>query len=235
MSILIVEDDSDTQQEMLRAAHDLGVDAVATSTLDEGRLALAASEPRLIILDRMLPGGDGLDFIKELNSKAPTALILVVSALGRSANRIEGLERGADDYLAKPFDPDELRARMRALLRRFEKPTDPADLMSFGALEIREKSRTVHFGDAHIPLSPKEFELLLYFAVNADQLVTRAMLLKDVWNFHFDPQTNVVDVHIGRLRKKLEQETDLAFLRTVRGKGYVFAVPEHSSDGKQDG
>ena len=130
---------------------------------------------------------------------------MVVSALGRAANKIEGLEKGADDYLAKPFDPDELRARLRALLRRQSMQVVDNDLISFGALEIRMKARTVHARSTHIPVSPKEFELISYFARNAGEIVTRTQLLENVWNLHFDPGTNVVDVHVGRLRRKLEQ------------------------------
>jgi two-component system OmpR family response regulator len=146
--------------------------------------------------------------------------VLVVSALGRAANRIEGLDRGADDYLPKPFEPGELSARIRALLRRNE--AVDTDLLAFGALQIRIKARTVHAGDEHIPLSPREFDLLVFFAQNTGDLVTRMQLLEHVWNLHFDPQTNVVDVHVSRLRRKLEAALPQPMLHTSRGLGYIF-------------
>ena len=147
---------------------------------------------------------------------------MVVSALGRSNNRVEGLEKGADDYLAKPFDPQELRARMKALLRRNAVQMTDNDLLVFHDLEIRLKARTVHRSGQHIALSPKEFELICYFADNANEVVTRKMLLEHVWKLSFDPQTNVVDVHVGRLRRKLEINDLPPLIHTVRGEGYLF-------------
>lgn len=145
----------------------------------------------------MLPGGDGIGALAKIRAAGSTALVLIVSALGRAANKIEGLEKGADDYLAKPFDPDELRARLRALLRRVTITVLDNDLVSFGEVEIRMKARTVHIGATHVPVSPKEFDLIAFFAANARAVVTRMQLLEKVWNFHFDPKTNVVDVHVA--------------------------------------
>ncbi|MGB2203294.1 MAG: winged helix-turn-helix domain-containing protein, partial [Pseudooceanicola atlanticus] len=125
-------------------------------------------------------------------------------------------------YLAKPFDPDELRARLRALLRRQAMQVLDNDLVTFGDLQIRMKARTVHAGQTHIAVSPKEFELISYFARNAGDVVTRMQLLENVWNLHFDPGTNVVDVHVGRLRRKLEQALGHPAIHTARGEGYVF-------------
>ncbi|SEP75844.1 response regulator transcription factor [Thalassovita taeanensis] len=220
--ILIVEDDPDTAEAMAQAACDVGADPVVRCSYAGGLAAAAGAEFAVIMFDRMLPGGDGVDAIAKLRAAGSTALVMVVSALGRAANKIEGLEKGADDYLAKPFDPDELRARLRALLRRKAMVALDNDVMVFGDLEIRLKARTVHIGQAHVALSPKEFELITYFARNAGETVTRMQLLEHVWNLHFDPQTNVVDVHVGRLRRKLEAVAGRAVIHTARGQGYVF-------------
>lgn len=220
--ILIVEDDADAAQAIAEAAQDLGALTERAATFDAGLAAAGAGDHAVIVFDRMLPGGDGIDAIARIRAAGSTALVLVVSALGRAANKIEGLEKGADDYLAKPFDPEELRARLRALLRRRQMQVIDNDLVAFGELQIRLKARTVHVGQAHVPVSPKEFELISYFARNAGETVTRMQLLENVWNLHFDPQTNVVDVHVGRLRRKLEQAAGRAVIHTDRGAGYVF-------------
>jgi two-component system, OmpR family, response regulator len=220
--ILIIEDDPETAAAIRAEAMALGCAADHCDMLDTG-IAAAISQPyNLIVLDRMLPGGDGVDAIARLRAGGSTAMILILSALGRAANRVEGLEKGADDYLAKPFEPEELRARLRALLRRGTIQVLDNDLMAFGDVEIRLKARTVHVKRTHIAVSPKEFELITYFAQNAGQVVTRMQLLENVWNLHFDPGTNVVDVHVGRLRRKLEDAGSNA-IQTARGEGYVFA------------
>lgn len=219
--ILIVEDDHGAGQALCAAARDLGAEPQWVTTYAEG-LEAATAPCQVIVFDRMLPGGDGIDAIAKIRAAGSTALVLVVSALGRAANKIEGLEKGADDYLAKPFDPDELRARLRALLRRAAMTVMDNDLISFGDLQIRLKARTVHIGPTHVPVSPKEFELIRFFAANAGEVVTRMQLLEKVWNLHFDPQTNVVDVHVGRLRRKLEQAAGRPVIHTERGAGYVF-------------
>lgn len=218
--ILIVEDDPVTAGEMASILSGDGYQVETRGTLADGIDAAPGQD--VIVLDRMLPGGDGLDAIARLRAAGSHAMILVVSALGRAANRIEGLERGADDYIAKPFEPDELSARIRALLRRAETVPEANDLILFGDLQIRLRARTVHVGQTHVPLSPKEFDLLAYFAANHGSVVTRMQLLEHVWNLHFDPQTNVVDVHVSRLRRKLEAALPEPVLHTARGEGYVF-------------
>jgi two-component system, OmpR family, response regulator len=219
--ILIVEDDAETAEAVAAEVRGLGCEAVIVTTLAEG-IAASADDFRVIVLDRMLPGGDGVEAMARMRAGGARGLILVLSALGRAANRVEGLEKGADDYLPKPFEPEELRARLRALLRRGTMQVLDNDLLAFGDLEIRMKARTVHIRRAHVAVSPKEFELITYFARNAGQVVTRMQLLENVWNLHFDPGTNVVDVHVGRLRRKLEEAGSSA-IQTARGEGYVFA------------
>ena len=220
--ILIIEDDPETAAAIRAVAEALGCATDHRDTLPSGIEAATTGQYNVIVLDRMLPGGDGVDAMARIRAGGSTAMILILSALGRAANRVEGLEKGADDYLPKPFEPEELRARLRALLRRGTIQVLDNDLLAFGDLEIRLKARTVHVKRAHVPTSPKEFELLTYFARNAGQVVTRMQLLENVWNLHFDPGTNVVDVHVGRLRRKLE-EAGSAAIQTARGEGYIFA------------
>jgi two-component system OmpR family response regulator len=220
--ILIIEDDPETAAAIRAEAEALGCQTDHRDTLPAGIEAATTGQYKVIVLDRMLPGGDGVDAMARIRAGGSTALILILSALGRAANRVEGLEKGADDYLPKPFEPEELRARLRALLRRGTIQVLDNDLLAFGDVEIRLKARTVHVKRTHVPTSPKEFELITYFARNAGQVVTRMQLLENVWNLHFDPGTNVVDVHVGRLRRKLE-EAGSAAIQTARGEGYIFA------------
>jgi len=219
--ILIVEDDAETAAAVAMTVRALGCEAVIEGTLDGGIAAATSGDFKVIVLDRMLPGGDGVAAMAQIRAEGSRALILVLSALGRAANRVEGLEKGADDYLPKPFEPDELRARLRALLRRGTIEVLDNDLLAFGDLEIRLRARTVHVRRAHVAVSPKEFELITFFARHSGQVVTRMQLLEQVWKLHFDPGTNVVDVHVGRLRRKLEQAGSNA-IQTARGEGYVF-------------
>ncbi len=213
--ILIVEDDPETAEFVAGVATDLGCTPTIMGSYGDGLAAAGLTDFAVIVLDRMLPGGDGIDAIARLRSDGS-------SALGRSSDRTFGLDRGADDYLAKPFNHGELRARLQALLRRDQMTTTDNDLVVFDDLEIRLKARTVHVGQTHVPLSPKEFKLITYFARNAGEMVTRMQLLENVWNLHFDPQTNVVDVHIGRLRRKMETVDEREWIRTSRGEGYIF-------------
>ena len=220
--ILIIEDDPEIARSVTAEVEALGCDAIWRGTLALGLEEAARGQCKVIVLDRMLPDGDGISALPAIRSAGSSALILVLSALGRASERVEGLEKGADDYLPKPFEPEELRARLRALLRRGTIQVLDNDLLAFGEVEIRLKARTLHVKRQHVALSPREFELITYFARNAGQVITRMQLLEHVWNLHFDPGTNVVDVHVGRLRRKLE-EAGAAVIRTARGEGYLFA------------
>jgi two-component system OmpR family response regulator len=219
--ILLVEDDAATAAEVVRVLGGAGFTVDRAGSLHDGVAQAKKAAYGLIVLDRMLPGGDGLDAIEGLRGEKRRTGVLVLSALGRTVNRVEGLDRGADDYLAKPFEADELIARVRAVLRRLANAPSP-ELLTYGDIEIHVKARTVHRDGRHIPLSPKEFRLMKIFADHAGEVLTRSMLLERVWNLHFDPQTNVVDVHVGRLRRKLEAGGKPAVIRTARGTGYVF-------------
>lgn len=219
MKILYVEDDARAADEMKVIAQQEG-DSITVETNGADGLKRAGLDSfDVIIMDRMLGDADGLDLIKRLRAGGVSTPILMLSALGRTSDRAEGLEAGADDYLAKPFETIELIARVRALHRRASGREHSAVIL-FGAFECHVKARTAFRENRHIALSPREFELFRYFMENAGEVVTREMLLRDVWNMSFDPQTNVVDVNIGRLRRKLEEGFDSPALETVWGTGY---------------
>ena len=220
--ILIIEDDAETAAAVAAVVRELGCEPIHHDTLASGIEAATGGDFRVIVLDRMLPGGDGVEAMARIRAGGSRALILILSALGRAAQRVEGLEKGADDYLPKPFEPEELRARLRALLRRGTMQVLDNDLLAFGDLEIRMKARTVHVKLTHVPVSPREFELITYLAQHSGQIITRMQMLENVWHLHFDPGTNVVDVHVGRLRRKLEEAGSHA-IQTARGEGYIFA------------
>ena len=218
MRILLVEDDRVIVEQIRTALDGVAETITHVGTLDALRAALGEGGFDLVICDRRLPDGDGLSALPELGAALGTTPVLILSALGRSHHRTEGLNAGADDYVAKPFSGEELLARVNALARRTSKHHE--ELIQLGALEIHVKARTVHLDGAHIAMSPKEFELLHYFARHAGDLVSREMLLRDVWGLHFDPQTNVVDVNIGRLRRKLDREGCANPIETERGRGF---------------
>jgi DNA-binding response OmpR family regulator len=219
LNILYVEDDRIAAGSVLALAAEEG-DRVIWEDDGAAGLKRAASEPfDVIILDRMLPGLDGIEVTKRLRQAGVDAPVMILSALGRSEHQVEGLEAGADDYLAKPYQPTELMARVRALHRRSAHRVTSA-VMIHGQFECHLKARTAFRANRHIALSPKEFELFRYFMENAGEVVTREMLLRHVWKMNFDPQTNVVDVNIGRLRRKLEDGFAAPALETVWGVGY---------------
>jgi two-component system OmpR family response regulator len=221
MTVLIIEDDHATAAELGRVLDGAGFASDFADTLDGGIERATSGNYQLVLLDRMLPGGDGLDVIPRIRANGKRTGVLVLSALGRTTNRVEGLDKGADDYLAKPFEAEELIARARAVIRRLAGAPAP-DLITFGDIEIHVKARTLHRAGTHVPLSPKEFKLMKTFADHAGEVLTRSMLLEIVWNLHFDPQTNVVDVHVGRLRRKLEANGRSQVIHTARGTGYIF-------------
>ena len=219
MKILYIEDDLRAAEEVKQLAWQEG-DTIVVETNGSDGLKRAGLEPfDVIIMDRMLGDADGLSLVGRLRESGVSTPVLMLSALGRTSDRAEGLEAGADDYLAKPFEAMELLARIRALHRRAAGREHSAVIL-FGAFECHVKARTAFRDNRHIALSPREFELFRYFMENAGEVVTREMLLRDVWNMSFDPQTNVVDVNVGRLRRKLEEGFDSPALETVWGAGY---------------
>ena len=219
LNILYVEDDARLAEAVGQLMADEGHRLSWTTSGEEGLARAAAEGFDVVILDRMLPDLGGIDIVRRLRDAGIASPVLMLSALGRAENRTEGLDAGVDDYLAKPFDPPELLARVRALHRRAVGQTHSAVIL-FGDLECHIKARTAHRQGRHIPLSPKEFALFRYLIENAGEVVTREMLLRHVWNLSFDPQTNVIDVNVGRLRRKLEEGFDGPVLETIWGTGY---------------
>ncbi len=219
LNILYVEDDQRAAAELQELAAQTGDMLVWENNGAGGLLRAGMEDFDVIILDRMLGDIDGLTILGRLRESGVGTPVLMLSALGRTSDRAEGLDAGADDYLAKPFEPQELMARIRALHRRSAGREHSAVIL-FGAFECHVKARTAFRDNQHLSLSPREFELFRYFMENAGETVTREMLLRDVWNMNFDPQTNVVDVNIGRLRRKLEEGFASPALETIWGSGY---------------
>lgn len=219
INILYVEDDPRIAAEVQELAARHGDRVTWEANGAAGLLRAGRDEFDVIILDRMLPDLDGMTILKRLRESGIGTPVLMLSALGRTIDRAEGLDAGADDYLAKPFEAEELLARLRALHRR-NSGREHSAVIIYGAFECHVKARTAFRDNKHLALSPKEFELFRYFIENAGDVVTREMLLRDVWKMGFDPQTNVVDVNIGRLRRKLEEGFASPALETIWGTGY---------------
>jgi len=220
--ILIVEDDAATAAYLAKG---LGEAGFAVETAADGRDGLFLASEGIfdaIVADRMLPGLDGLAMIGAIRAAGIRTPALILSALGTVDDRIAGLRAGGDDYLTKPFAFAELLARIEALLRREERQEAGGQTtrLVVGDLEIDLLARAVTRQGRAIPLGAREFNLLEYLARNAGQVVTRTMMIEKIWNYHFDPGSNVVDVHIGRLRRKIEEGFATPILHTVRGAGY---------------
>ena len=222
MRILLVEDDPDTARHVQRGLAESMHVVDHTDNGNDG-LGLALTEHYdVVIVDRMLPGRDGISLIKSLRETNQRLPILILSALGDTDDRVAGLKAGGDDYLAKPFAFSELLARVEALQRRTQQDVVTTTL-HVGDLTVDLLSREVRRANQLISLQPREYRLLLYLVQHANQVVTRTMLLETVWDYHFDPQTNVIDVHISRLRSKIDRDFDSPLLHTVRGAGYVIS------------
>jgi two-component system OmpR family response regulator len=227
MNILLVEDDTATASFIQKGLNEQGyvVDHAANG---EDGLHLGLNNPYdVMIIDRMLPGIDGLTIIRALRKQNITTPVLILSALGEVDNRVEGLRAGGDDYLVKPYAFSELHARLQALLRRAQ-PAQEQTVLRLADMEMDLMKRQVKRGDTLINLQPREFTLLEYLLRNTGQVVTRTMLLEKVWDYHFDPQTNVIDVHISRLRGKIDRDFDPPLLHTIRGAGYILHDPTAS-------
>ncbi len=220
MRFLIIEDDTDTVQYIQKGLREAGHNVDSSQNGDDG-LQLARNERYdAMVIDRMLPGRDGLSIIQTLRSESINTPVLILSALGQVDDRVEGLHAGGDDYLTKPFAFAELLARLEALVRRTDLESGQTALQ-VDDLEMDLLTREVRRGDTKIELQPREFRLLEYLMRHSGQVVTRTMLLENVWDYHFDPQTNVIDVHISRLRGKIDKDFEYPLLHTVRGAGYM--------------
>jgi two-component system OmpR family response regulator len=219
MRILLAEDDAETADFLTERFASSGHVVLGAATGEDAvRLGLT-EEPDVLVLDRMLPGLDGLSVLKRLRQAGVRAPALMLTALGRIEDRVEGLDAGADDYLVKPFAYAELAARVNALARRQTDAAAETELRA-GSVTLDLLSRTVHRQGRLIVLQPREFRLLEELVRNAGRIVTKTMLLERVWGFHFDPQTNIVETHMSRMRGKLNDGFDVDPIETVRGQGY---------------
>jgi len=225
MKILIIEDDRESAAYLVKGLRESGYVVDHAPDGREGLFLGSAGGYDVLIVDRMLPGMDGLAVIGALRAADVRTPVLILSALGAVDDRVKGLRAGGDDYLVKPFAFSELLARLEALLRRGGSSAVQTKL-KVDDLEMDLLSRTVKRGNQTIDLLPREFRLLEYLMRHAGQVVTRTMLLEHVWDYHFDPQTNVIDVHISRLRQKVDKGFPHALLQTVRGAGYSLRVRE---------
>ena len=219
MRILIIEDDVEASDAMCRGLAEAGHECSTAADGLEGLEIAREGEFDVLVVDRMMPRMDGVTTVETLRREGDQTPVLFLSALGEIEDRVAGLDAGADDYLVKPYALAELVARVDALARRRETGSVNT-VLRVGDLEMDLIGRTVHRAGKEIDLQPREFQLLEFLMRHAGQSVTRTMLLEKVWEYHFDPQTNVIDVHISRLRSKIDKGFDKAMLQTVRGAGY---------------
>jgi two-component system OmpR family response regulator len=221
--LLLIEDDRETAEEIIAELVECGFAVDWAATGIEGLDKARSGEPDAMIVDRLLPGMDGLTIVEALRQEHVRTPVLVLSALGAVDDRVRGLRAGGDDYLTKPFELIELIARIEALLRR---PAETRETkLRVGSLELDLIERTATRGERTIDLLPREFRLLEYMMRRKDQMLTRAMLLEEVWNYKFVPQTNLVDVHMGRLRRKVDEPHEPPMIHNVRGVGFILRAP----------
>jgi two-component system OmpR family response regulator len=221
MRVLIIEDDPKAAQYLAKALKESGH---TPDLAEDGEIGLdLARSPvyDVLIIDRMLPKRDGLSVVEQLRKEGLRTPALILSALGSVDDRVKGLRAGGDDYLTKPYAFSELLARVEALARRLSAPAEQSSSITVGDLVLDRLAHKVTRSGEAIPLQPREYRLLEYLMKHAGQVVTRTMLLENVWDYHFDPQTNVIDVHISRLRSKIDKGFERPLLHTVRGAGYM--------------
>jgi len=222
MRVLIIEDDKQTLAYLKRGLEEAGHAVDHAADGKDGMYLALENRYDAAVIDRMLPGADGLSIVRAMRASNNDTPVLILSALGEVDDRVKGLRAGGDDYLVKPFAFAELLARLDALARRRDADS-PATTLSVDDLELDLLSRSVQRAGKAINLQPREFRLLEYLMRHADQVVTRTMLLEGVWDYNFDPQTNVIDVHISRLRGKIDRDFDKPLIHTVRGAGYMLS------------
>jgi two-component system OmpR family response regulator len=220
MKILVMEDDREAADYLNKALTEAGHTVHVAGDGETGFALADAGDYDVMVVDRMMPRRDGLSVIAGLRSRGNTTPVLILSALGEVDDRVTGLRAGGDDYLTKPYAFSELLARVEVLNRRAS-AKESETVYRVGDLELDRLSHTVKRLSQEITLQPREFRLLEYLMRHAGQVVTRTMLLENVWDYHFDPQTNVIDVHVSRLRGKIERGFDKPILHTVRGAGYM--------------
>jgi two-component system, OmpR family, response regulator len=223
MKVLLIEDDRETAAFIAEGLSAQGIDVEHATDGVSGLSCALRGDYHVIILDRLLPGRDGLSVLKDIRRAGTNTPVLYLTAMDGLDDRVEGLEAGGDDYLVKPFFLAELLARIRALARRATAAPVQTRLRA-ADIELDLIKRTVTRGNCEIALLPQEFKLLEYLLRNAGSVVTRAMLLEQVWDIHFDPQTSVVESHMSRLRSKLSRGAGTEYIRTIRGSGYLFVA-----------
>ncbi|MTI43726.1 winged helix family two component transcriptional regulator [Roseibium hamelinense] len=227
LRILIIEDDAGASAYMAKGLSELGHVADQAADGEQGLELAQSSSYDVLIVDRMLPKRDGLSVIETLRQTGNHTPVLILSALGQVDDRVKGLKAGGDDYLPKPYAFTELQARVEALARRPKSGGDLETTYKVGDLVLDRLAHSCRRGDTDIPLQPREFKLLEYLMQHAGRVVTRTMLLENVWEYHFDPQTNVIDVHISRLRGKIDKGFATQLLHTIRGAGYTIREPSN--------
>ena len=221
MRILVIEDDKDVASFIRNGLVQAGCNVDVADNGKDGLFLATTENYDALVVDRMLPGVDGLTLIRTLRASEDPTPVLILSALGEVDDRVKGLKAGGDDYLVKPFAFSELLARLEALDRRSKSAGEgTVTTLKVADLELDLLRREVHRGGRRIDLQPREFQLLEFLMRHTGQVVTRTMLLEGVWDYHFDPQTNVIDVHISRLRSKIDRGFERPLLHTVRGVGY---------------
>jgi two-component system, OmpR family, response regulator len=222
--ILVVEDDPETAGQLVDSLTTSGYEVDLASTGNEALSRGVSGDYTVITIDRMLPDIDGITVMRQLRDDGIAAPILIISALGEVDDRVRGLRSGGDDYLVKPFSFVELLARVEALGRRSDTVVKEA-ILHVGDLAIDLMSRTASRRGKGISLLPREFQLLEYLVRNEGRVVSRAMLLQHVWDLHFDPSTNIIDVYVGRVRRKIDGQQAYPLIHTVRGIGYCLRAP----------
>ncbi|MEM7042951.1 MAG: response regulator transcription factor [Pseudomonadota bacterium] len=228
MQVLLIEDDVDAADYLVKGLKESGHQVEHAADGKDGLIKAAGEAFDVLIVDRMLPGLDGLSLVQHLRATGNATPVLFLSALGEVDDRVKGLRAGGDDYLVKPYAFAELLARVETLGRRPQ--TAPVSTkLQVADLEMDLLGRKVTRGDRSIDLQTKEFQLLEVLMRHAGQVMTRTMLLEKVWDYHFDPQTNVIDVHISRLRQKIDRDFDAQLIHTVRGAGYCLRAPDSAS------
>lgn len=220
MRLLLIEDDRDAADYLRKAFREAGHVVDHAGDGEEGLALALDGHYDVLVVDRMLPRRDGLSVVSELRQRGEATPVLILSALGQVDDRVVGLRAGGDDYLPKPYAFTELLARVEALSRRGGVPASET-VYRVGELELDRLAHRVSRAGKEVPLQPREFRLLEYLMRHAGQVVTRTMLLENVWDYHFDPQTNVIDVHVSRLRSKIDKGFDVPMIHTVRGAGYM--------------
>ena len=222
--VLVIEDDAETAKQIVDFLAKRGYEADLAPDGDEGLRLGESAEYAVIVLDRMLPFVDGLAIIRHLRGAGIVTPALIISALGEVDDRVRGLRAGGDDYLVKPFAFVELLARIEALARRSATVVKET-MLRVGDLELDLVSRTVNRGGRDIKLLPREFQVLEYLVRNEGHVVPRTMLLEKVWDLHFDPSTNIIDVYVGRVRRKVDGEQTYPLIHTIRGVGFCVRAP----------